>query len=148
MKQLKKIITNEIFLYLVFGVATTVVYMVSRSLLFKWIPSIEVVVLLANSIAIAFAFVTNDSIVFNQQRTGWQKRFVKFLSARLATLVLDIFLAFLLVRAYPHLIGQFVQGNPEQINFIAGLIAQVLVIVANYVLSKLFVFNEKQPHLN
>lgn len=145
MKQLKKILNNEVFLYLVFGVATTLVYMATRAILFSFIPSIEIVVFLANATAILFAFVTNDSIVFKQKRVGWPKRLLKFLSARLITLIIDVALAVFLVRLYPGLIGQFVGHEPEKINLVATLIAQVVIVVANYILSKLFVFKEKKP---
>lgn len=143
MEKFKKILHNEVFLYLIFGVATTLVYMAVRSLLFMLLPSIEVVVFLANSIAILFAFVTNDRIVFKQERRGWQSRLFKFLSARIVTLLLDLLLAIVLVRLYPEIIGQFVGHNLETVNFIATVISQIAIIVANYVLSKLFVFKRE-----
>jgi putative flippase GtrA len=53
-------------------------------------------------------------------------------------------LAFLLVQAFPGIIGQFVNNDRSLVNAIATLFSQVLVIVLNYVLSKLFVFNSKK----
>ncbi|HEM6089431.1 TPA: GtrA family protein [Streptococcus suis] len=137
-----QLINNEVILYLIAGVAATLVYMVTRMGLFLVIPSILLVTLLANAIAILFAFWTNDRFVFKQDRTGWPQRLVKFVSARLATLVMDMALAYLLVQAYPQLIGQFVNHDLTLVNAIATLFSQVLVIVLNYFLSKLFIFKD------
>ncbi|HEM3540252.1 TPA: GtrA family protein, partial [Streptococcus suis] len=49
-----------------------------------------------------------------------------------------------LVQAYPQLIGQFVNHDLTLVNAISTLFSQVLVIVLNYVLSKLFVFKDKK----
>ena len=88
--------------------------------------------------------ITNDRIVFRQESRGWEKRLLKFVSARLVTMVLDMLLAFLLVQSFPGIIGQFVNNDLSLVNAIATLFSQVLVIVLNYVLSKLFVFNSKK----
>ncbi|HFI0252211.1 TPA: GtrA family protein, partial [Streptococcus suis] len=58
--------------------------------------------------------------------------------------VLDMFLAYLLVQAYPQWIGQFVNNDISLVNAIATLFSQVLVIVLNYFLSKLFIFKDKK----
>lgn len=145
MKQLlHKLLNNEVFLYLIFGVATTLVYMVTRITLFTFLSQVVVVAFIANCIAILFAFVTNDRIVFKQASTGWFPRLIKFVSARLVTMGLDIALAFIFVQAFPQLIGQFVQHDLKVVNAIATLVSQVLVIVLNYVLSKLFVFKDNK----
>ncbi|HEM2945946.1 GtrA family protein [Streptococcus suis] len=135
-----QLINNEVILYLIAGVAATLVYMVTRMGLFLFIPSILLVTLLANAVAILFAFWTKDRFVFKQAREGWSQRLVKFVSARIATLVMDMALAYLLVQAYPQLIGQFVNHDLTLVNAISTLFSQVLVIVVNYFLSKLFIF--------
>ncbi|MGT2715004.1 GtrA family protein [Streptococcus respiraculi] len=139
-KHLKAFFENEILSYLFFGVATTLVYILTRTSLFFLIPQTLLVVFIANCVAILFAFVTNDQIVFKQEWPGWPARLVKFISARITTLSLDMLLAYILVDAFPQFIGQFVNQDPPRINAIATLISQVLVIVLNYVLSKVFVF--------
>ncbi|HEL2594401.1 TPA: GtrA family protein [Streptococcus suis] len=135
-----QLINNEVILYLIAGVAATLVYMITRMGLFLFIPSILLVTLLANAVAILFAFWTNDRFVFKQELNGWPQRLVKFVSARIATLVMDMALAYLLVQAYPQLIGQFVNHDLTLVNAISTLFSQVLVIVVNYFLSKLFIF--------
>lgn len=144
MKIIKKFLNTEVFLYLVFGVATTLVYIVTRTILFALFNHTLVSALLANCVAILFAFVTNDRFVFKQERTGWQIRLVKFIPARLSTLILDTLLAILLVDTFPQLIGQFIEDDRQKINAVATILSQVLVIILNYVLSKLFVFTKKE----
>lgn len=56
-------------------------------------------------------------------------RFVKFVGARLLTLVLDLALAYFLVDTYPEIIGQFVGHSQAWVNGIESLFAQVLIIV-------------------
>lgn len=141
---MKKLISNEVFKYLFFGVLTTLVYMVTRVAFFSLTQSATFSAVVANVVAIIFAFVTNDYFVFNQVRTGWFRRLVKFFMARLATLVLDLALAYLLVTKYPQIIGQFVNDNIAMVNMVETIFSQVLIIVLNYVLSKLLVFRDNQ----
>ena len=51
-------------------------------------------------------------------------RFVKFVGARLLTLVLDLALAYFLVDTYPEIIGQFVGHSQAWVNGIESLFAQ------------------------
>ena len=141
---MKKLISNEVFKYLFFGVLTTLVYMVTRVAFFSLTQSATFSAVVANIVAIIFAFVTNDYFVFNQIRTGWFRRLVKFFMARLATLVFDLALAYLLVTKYPQIIGQFVNDNIAIVNMVETIFSQVLIIVLNYVLSKLLVFRDNQ----
>ena len=141
---MKKLISNEVFKFLFFGVLTTLVYMVTRVAFFSLTQSATFSAVVANIVAIIFAFVTNDYFVFNQVRTGWFRRLVKFFMARLATLVLDLALAYLLVTKYPQIIGQFVNDNIAMVNMVETIFSQVLIIVLNYVLSKLLVFRDNQ----
>lgn len=138
--KLKAFTASEVFKYLFFGVLATLVYMVTRALLFGLTTQGTLSAVLANAIAIIFAFFTNDSFVFQQERAGMGIRFVKFVGARLLTLVLDLVLAYLLVDTYPEVIGQFVDNNQGLVNAIESLFSQVLIIVLNYVISKFFVF--------
>ncbi|HCT83083.1 MULTISPECIES: GtrA family protein [Streptococcus] len=141
---MKKLITSEVFKYLFFGVLTTLVYMGTRLVIFSLTSSATFSAVIANIVAILFAFFTNDYFVFNQVRKGWFERLVKFTIARLSTLILDLALAFFLVTKFPHIIGQFVNDNLSMVNAIETLFSQVLIIVLNYVLSKLLVFKDKK----
>ena len=138
--KLKAFMATEVFKYLFFGVLATVVYMVSRTLIFAVSQQGTLSAVLASAIAIVFAFFTNDVFVFSQAKAGMATRFVKFVGARLLTLVLDLALAYFLVDTYPEIIGQFVGHSHAWVNGIESVFSQVLIIVLNYVISKFFVF--------
>ena len=131
---------TEVFKYLFFGVLATLVYMVSRTLIFQLTQQGTLSAVLANAIAIIFAFFTNDTIVFKQERRNWPTRLAKFFLARLSTLGLDVLLTYIFVTSYPDIIGQFVNDQLDQVNAIETLIAQVLIIILNYIFSKVYVF--------
>ena len=143
---MKKIITyvfnNELLAYLFFGIATTLVSILSRLVIYQLTHQELLATALANIIAILFAFITNDRLVFKQARQNWTRRLVKFFLARLSTFLLDLLLTFLFVTQFPHIIGQFVNENLDKINTIETIIAQFLIIILNYILSKVYIFNK------
>lgn len=140
----KRFFANEILAYLFFGVATMIISVLTRLVIFAFWQNATLATAIGNILAILFAFVTNDRYVFKQRSQGWPKRFVKFCLSRAVTFVLDLLLAYLFVDRYPQLVGQFVHHDLETVNTLVTLISQVLVIVLNYILSKLFVFKTKK----
>ena len=141
MKRLiKAFFDNEILSYLFFGSATTLVSIVSRLVIYHISHQEILATALANIIGILFAFLTNDTIVFKQERRNWPTRLAKFFLARLSTLGLDVLLTYIFVTSYPDIIGQFVNDQLDQVNTIETLIAQILIIILNYIFSKVYVF--------
>ena len=147
---MKKYIThffkNEILSYLFFGVATTVVAVLTRMLCYAYTSNELLATALGNIAGILFAFVTNDTIVFKQERKGWFSRFIKFVVARLSTFLLDMGLTLVFVTTFPAIIGQFVHNDIKTVNTIETLFAQIVIIVLNYVFSKIFVFKNKSTN--
>lgn len=142
---MKKLFNNEIFSYLFFGVLTTLVYLSIRFALFEFLKQTALhSAVIANMTAIVFAFLVNDTFVFRQNKQGWQARFVKFFLARLGTLAIDVVLAYLFIDKYPQLIGQFVNHDLAMVNKIESVIAQFLIVVGNYFISKLLIFTNKK----
>ena len=141
-KCIQKIFNNEIFAYLFFGFATTLVSILSRLVIYQLTHKELLATALANIIGILFAFITNDTIVFKQARKNRLIRLVKFSLARLSTFLLDLLFTFLFVTQFPHIIGQFVNENLDKVNAIETLLAQLLIIILNYFLSKVYVFNK------
>ena len=139
-KLIKAFFDNEILSYLFFGGATTLVSIVSRLVIYHISHQEILATALANFIGILFAFLTNDTIVFKQERRNWLTRLAKFFLARLSTLGLDVLLTYIFVTSYPDIIGQFVNDQLDQVNAIETLIAQVLIIILNYIFSKVYVF--------
>ena len=141
-KCIQKIFNNEIFAYLFFGFATTLVSILSRLVIYQLTHKELLATGLANSIGILFAFITNDTTVFKQARQNWPRRLVKFTLARLSTFLLDLFLTFLFVTQFPNIIGQFVNNNIDKVNSIETVISQFLIIILNYIFSKVFIFKK------
>lgn len=120
----------EIIRYLFWGVATTVVNVVSYYLFSQFIEGIFIPTTIAWIISIIFAYVTNTLFVFKEDRLKI-KQFVEFSISRLSTLVIEIILMYVLVNLI------FID------DMIAKIAVNVVVIVLNYVISKLFVFKKK-----
>ena len=139
-KLIRAFFDNEILSYLFFGGATTLVSILSCLFIYHISHQEILATVLANIIGILFAFITNDTIVFKQERRNWPTRLAKFFLARLSTLGLDVLLTYIFVTSYPDIIGQFVNDQLDQVNTIETLIAQVLIIILNYIFSKVYVF--------
>ena len=130
---------QEIINYLIVGVLTTVVSIVTY-FLFSLVLDIEnnILFILANILswicAVIFAYITNKKFVFNTTTSNKKeeiKVFSMFVSSRITNLLIE--LAFMFVTVKIILIN----------DKIAKVIAQFIVIVLNYILSKLFVFKKK-----
>ena len=141
-KRIQSLLKNELLLYLFFGIATTLIAILSRLVIYQLTHRELLATGLANSIGILFAFITNDTIVFKQDRQNWSIRLMKFTLARLSTFLLDLFLTFLFVTQFPNIIGQFVSYNINEVNSIETVIAQFLIIILNYIFSKVFIFKK------
>lgn len=136
MSKIKELLLKykEIIMYLIFGVLTTVVSLVSYYLLTFTIlnPNNAVQLQIANIISwilsVAFAYVTNRKYVFESKSNDIIKEVGSFVGGRVATLLLDMLIMFVFVT--------LLHFNDK----LFKLISQVVVIVANYVISKLFVF--------
>lgn len=125
----------DILSYLIFGVLTTVVnYAVYLPIYNLLGLSAAVSNVIAWVAAVAFAFLTNKPFVFKSH--DWSARTVipeltKFVSCRIASGAMETVILLLTV----DLLGW--NGN------IWKLITQVLVVILNYVTSKLVVFRKK-----
>lgn len=139
---IQKFLNNEILAYLFFGLATTLVSILSRLVIYQLSHQELPATALANIIGILFAFITNDTIVFKQKKKNRLIRLVKFFLARLSTFLLDLLFTFLFVTQFPHIIGQFVNENLDKVNAIETIIAQILIIIINYILSKVYIFRK------
>ena len=141
-KRIQSLFMNELLAYLFFGIATTLVSILSRLVIYQLSHQELPATGLANIIGILFAFITNDTIVFKQTRKNRLIRLLKFSLARLSTFLLDLFLTFLFVTQFPNIIGQFVNNNIDKVNSIETVISQFLIIILNYIFSKVFIFKK------
>ena len=141
-KRIQSLFVNELLAYLFFGIATTLVSILSRLVIYQLTHRELLATGLANSIGILFAFSTNDRLVFKQTKKNRFIRLVKFSLARLSTFLLDLLLTFLFVTQFPNIIGQFVNDNIDKVNSIETVISQFLIIILNYIFSKVFIFKK------
>lgn len=128
---------KELFDYLIVGVLTTVIsLLVYYACIWTFAdPNNPFLLQVANVLSwiasVTFAYVMSRHFVFHSQNTNILKEVIQFFASRLATLFLDMGIMFLLVTVL------------KQNANIAKLVSQVVVIVMNYILSKLFVFKKK-----
>lgn len=127
---------KEIVNYLIFGVLTTIISLAVYYLLTFTVidPKNALLLQVANVISwvagVLFAYVTNRKYVFDSKNEDKLKEFSSFVGARLVTLIMDMIIMYVGVT--------LMRGNDK----IIKLISQVVVIVSNYLFSKIFVFKK------
>ncbi len=159
--KLQNLIKSEIFMYLLFGGLTTIVNWIVYRLCDMWISNGNTVSdvvyesafreslqtfldkglagIIAWVAAVAFAYVTNRAFVFKEKAHGTKGVAMecgKFVGARVLTGVIEILgvPALIVIGLSAKLFGMDV----------AKLVVSVIVIVLNYIFSKLFVFKAKK----
>lgn len=131
---------KELINYLIFGVLTTIVALLTKwGLLFTILNAsngfeLQIAVVLSWIIAVLFAYLTNRKFVFESNNNNKLKEFTNFIIARLATLLLDMFIMWFFVT--------LLKLNSNLYVIIFTLVSQILVIIGNYLFSKLFVFKK------
>lgn len=124
-----KILNKEVILYLFFGGVTTV----ANIIVFKLLRIASLSLFISNSIAwvvaVLIAYFTNRKYVFDSKNDS-KKEFTSFIFFRILTLVIDMILMYLFVSLF-------------KINdLISKIIVNVVVIILNYVFSKLIIFKK------
>ena len=141
----KKLLTKyrEGIAYLFFGgLATLLNIVLAMVFRFLGLPTLANTVL-DNILCILFAYVTNRLWVFRSSARGRAaaREFFSFVACRLGTLVLDVAVMWL----GADLLGPaLIPTAYQDLWFLAvKVFSNVLVIVANYVFSKLIIFKKK-----
>lgn len=124
---------EEIINYLIFGVLTTLVSILSYALftrlfhlnyitsnIFSWI------------ISVTFAFITNKIYVFKAKDNKIVNEMIKFYLSRLTSLGIELIIMYVAV--------DILNLN----DMICKIIVQFIVIVLNYIFSKIFVFKKNK----
>ena len=126
---------KEIILYLIFGVLTTVVSLATYYLCTITFlnPNNAIEIQIANILSwitcVTFAFFTNRKYVF-ESKEDIKKEGIKFYISRLSALLIDVVMIFIFV--------SLLKINDK----IIKLVNQVIIIIFNYIASKLFVFKK------
>ena len=131
---------REIINYLIFGVLTTIVNIGTKyALLFtifdaKNAVELQLAIIISWILAVLFAYITNRKFVFESKNKNKIKELISFFSARIATLLLEIFITWLFIT--------LLKLNSDIYVIIFTILTQILVVVGNYILSKIFVFKK------
>lgn len=154
---------KEVIMYFVFGIGTTIVSFLSYYLCrlifpdeqhvpqcLRWIFNIThkfgvesntaLPVIISWFLAVTFAFLTNRVFVFHSQvKTvgGFLLEAMKLYATRIATLLVELLIMFVLVDI-PHI-------HNAVYEFFAKIFANIIVLILNFILSKIFVFRSKKP---
>ena len=154
---------KEIILYFVFGIGTTIISMVSYYICRVIFPDSESVpkwlawifnitsffgiesntalpVIISWFLSVTFAFLTNRVYVFGSRANTVGKflfEALKLYTSRIATLFVDLLIMFLLV--------DLTGIHNAVYEFCAKIFSNVIVLILNYILSKIFVFRAKKP---
>lgn len=127
---------EEIINYLIVGILTTIVSIATYLICTNFLnPHDKIELQIANIIswlfAVTFAYFTNRHFVFKSKEKNMLKEASSFITSRIISLLMDMFTMFIIVSVF--------HFNDK----IGKLASQVIVTIANYILSKLFVFKKK-----
>ena len=124
---MKSKISNELIAYFVVGVLTTIVnFIVYYALIYIGLDY-KISNTIAFIVSVIFAFITNKKYVFLSDKSYFQE-FIKFSFGRLFTYVLDIGTLIILIEMF------------SLSEYISKLWTNILVMIANYIISKLWTF--------
>ena len=129
---------KEIINYLIFGFLTTVVslgtyYLLTMTLLDPNNPiELQITNVLSWIVAVNFAYFTNRKYVFNSKNKNILSEMIKFYLARIASLLIDMLLMYILVSRLKY--------NDK----IMKVIVQIVVVVMNYIFSKVIIFKKSE----
>lgn len=135
MNNIRNNLNTEVVLYIIFGALTTVINFVvyvlcSELLVFSVVGSN----IIAWIISVLFAYITNKRVVFQSEINGFlpvAKECMRFFAGRITTLVFET--VFMLIT-----VNLFLWPN-----LIMKILITIIVVVLNYVISKLMVFKKR-----
>lgn len=132
MKSFNKGFKYELIAYIIFGILTTVVDWIVYYILSGLGVNYIINSIISWTAAVLFAFITNKLFVFDSKRLkNIFRELVLFVLSRLSTLVIN-------------LAGMYVLISLLKLNeFISKAILSILVVILNYIFSKLFIFKTK-----
>lgn len=126
---------REVLLYLVFGGLTTLINIISFYILRKLNIKIYTSNVIAWILSVLFAFITNKLFVFeskNKKAKENVKEVISFFSFRVLSLIFDM--------AFMYVMIQIFTAN----EMLSKVISNILVIILNYLFSKLFIFKSQK----
>lgn len=121
---------KEIINYVIVGVLTTLVSIGSYWLFRFVIKNYVILSIISWILAVSFAYITNRIYVFESKNKKVAEEITKFFGSRLVTLGIEVILMILFVSVL-------------SINdMISKIMLQIIILILNYVFSKVFVFKK------
>lgn len=125
---------REQILYLVFGGLTTLISIITYAV-FTELADINILIanILSWIISVAVAYATNKSVVFRSDKKGVAQvltEALSFYAGRLLTLLIEEAILFVFI------------DLAKLPNMPVKIIAQIIIIVLNYIISKVFIFKK------
>ena len=142
---MKKIISiykkyEEIINYIIVGGLTTLVSLASKwILLFTVLDAasaleLQIAVIISWICAVSFGYITNRIFVFKSNNKNILKEITSFFGARTLTLLLEMVIMWFFVT--------LLRMNSDTWVLIWTILSQFIILVLNYVFSKIFVFKK------
>lgn len=132
-KFIKKIFSKEVILYIIFGLLTTMINLVSFYLMNSILKINENISnFVAIVLAVLVAYITNKDLVFHSEAKTAKEKFVEFIK-------------FIIGRAFTMLVeflGGFLLFKLPIPNIISKTILTIVVIILNFFISKFFAFKK------
>jgi len=161
---------EQVIMYIIMGGCTTLVYYIvriaSRLLLGEINKASLIATAIAQIAAITFAFITNKKFVFKSKTSSGKelaREAIAFYAGRAVTFVLDLLITFVFVETCADFFVELFRldklnydsgilgnkyasklvGTPLLLNeFIWTMLSQVMILILNYIFSKLVVFKK------
>ena len=133
---------EEIVMYLIMGVLATIVNLIVKlGMLYTFLDAandihVQIAVVTSWIVACTFAYFTNRIFVFKSKSKKILKEFISFVGARIITLLVDMLIMFIFVT--------LLKMNSDLWVFIWTIVSQIVVIILNYIFSKLFIFKKNK----
>ena len=140
---LNKLTSHAIFKYLLAGVATTLVFFVFKMLSFSALQNGVVSEVIAQTVSIIFAFVSNKFWVFEKTTNSLLQEFIKFVTSRIFVMLLSVVANWYFIDTHPSILINAFHLTLDQSVFLLTLFLQVLTIILNYIFSKFLIFTKK-----
>lgn len=126
----------EIWNYLIVGFLTTIVSLVTYFICTNTFLNpknpfdLQIANIISWVLAVIFAYITNRIFVFKSKSKKIIKEVISFTGSRILSLLMDMASMFLIVTVL------------SLSDIVGKIVSQIIVTVANYILSKLFVFKK------
>lgn len=134
---IKKVLTKEVMLYIVFGALTTIINLGSfyvMNNIFEWNENVSNFI--AILLAVLFAYITNKDLVFHSKADSIKEKFqefCKFMLGRAFTMIIEF-------------VGGLLLFKLPIPNIITKMVLTIIVIILNFFISKFFAFKSKKDN--